>query len=136
MVSPMAWLRRRAKQAGELSFTGGLSQPWPRTGAEWEQVARTAGANLLERGWIVAGLVGAIGYVVVAGFAPLDVTNVGWIVGEGDISGAQLGFMFYREAPWSAQIALNPTYGMDFSGSILFSDAVPLLAIPFKALSP
>ncbi len=87
-------------------------------------------------GWLLAGLFGALVYLVVAGLAPLDVTNVDWIYQKDDIATAQTGWTFYRAAPWSAQIAMNPTYGMDFAGSILYSDAVPLLAIPFKALSP
>jgi hypothetical protein len=97
--------------------------------AEWKR-------RMIVNGWIVSGLFGALAYLAVAGFAPLDVTNVGWIFHAGDIATAQTGWDFYRHAPWSARIALNPAYGMDYSGSIIFSDAVPLLAIPFKALSP
>jgi hypothetical protein len=87
-------------------------------------------------GWLLAGLFGALFYLAVAGPGPLDVTNTGWIFKQADITGAYMGWSFYRDAPWSAAIADNPYYGMDFSGSILFSDAIPLMAIPFKALSP
>jgi hypothetical protein len=90
----------------------------------------------LGNGWVIAGLFGAFVFFVVAGFAPLDVTNVAWTFVHNDIAAAQTGWTFYRHAPWSAKIALNPTYGMDFGGSIIFSDAVPLMAIVFKGLSP
>lgn len=92
--------------------------------------------RLMVNGWTLAGILGAIVYLIVAGFGPLDVTNVDWIYAKDDIATAQTGWTFYRYSPWEAQIALNPAYGMDFSGSILFSDAVPLYAIPFKFLSP
>ncbi len=92
--------------------------------------------RIMTNGWIVAGLLGAIAYLIVAGPSPLDVTNTDWLHLKHDIATAQAGWTYYRFSPWSEQIALNPDYGMDFSGSILFSDAVPLLAIPFKALSP
>jgi hypothetical protein len=92
--------------------------------------------RLIMNGWILAGLLGAAWYLVVVGPMPLDVTNTDWIFQRDDIATAQMGWTFYRNAPWSAQIALNPDYGMDFSGSILFSDAIPIFAIPFKALSP
>jgi hypothetical protein len=105
---------------------------WPKhrkTLLDWLQRA-------IANGWVLAGLFGALVYLAVAGLGPLDVTNTGWIFKQGDITGAYMGWSFYRDAPWSAAIADNPHYGMDFSGSILFSDAVPLMAIPFKALSP
>lgn len=92
--------------------------------------------RLMMNGWILAGILGAVVYLIVAGPMPLDVTNTDWIYLKDDIATAQTGWTFYRHSPWESQIALNPNYGMDFSGSILFSDAVPLFAIPFKALSP
>jgi hypothetical protein len=92
--------------------------------------------RLMMNGWMLAGILGAIWYLIVVGPMPLDVTNIDWILRRHDIATAQTGWMFYRLAPWAAPIAFNPTYGMDFAGSILFSDAVPLFAIPFKALSP
>lgn len=92
--------------------------------------------KLILNGWIVAGLFGAFAFLMVAGLAPLDVTNVAWIYRQNDVASAYTGWTFFREAPWAEKIALNPTYGMDFSGSIIFSDAVPVLAIFFKALGP
>jgi len=92
--------------------------------------------HMMQRGWIVAGLFGAIMFLIVGGPQLLDVTNAAWAYERNDISAVQTGWTYYRYAPWTWPIAENPTYGMDFSGSILFSDAVPLMAIPFKALSP
>ena len=47
-----------------------------------------------------------------------------------------LGWHFFRRAPWTLPLGLNRTYGMEFGGSIVFSDSIPLLAILFKPFSP
>jgi hypothetical protein len=45
-----------------------------------------------------------------------------------------VGWMFFRNSPWSFPLGLNPTYGLDFSSSIVFSDSIPLMAFLFKAI--
>ena len=45
-----------------------------------------------------------------------------------------VGWMFFRNSPWTFPIGLNPTYGLDFSSSIVFSDSIPLMAFIFKAI--
>lgn len=45
-----------------------------------------------------------------------------------------VGWMFFRNSPWTFPIGLNPTYGLEFSSSIVFSDSIPLLAFIFKAI--
>jgi hypothetical protein len=45
-----------------------------------------------------------------------------------------VGWMFFRNSPWTFPIGLNPTYGLDFSSSIVFSDSIPLMAFVFKAI--
>ena len=46
-----------------------------------------------------------------------------------------VGWIFFRNGPWTFPIGLNPTYGLDFSNSIVFSDSIPLMAFLFKAIS-
>ena len=36
-----------------------------------------------------------------------------------------VGWIFFRNGPWTFPIGLNPTYGLDFSNSIVFSDSIP-----------
>jgi Family of unknown function (DUF6311) len=91
---------------------------------------------VVSKRWVLPGIFGAFAFLVIAGPAPLDVTNVAWLGQKHDTAMNQLGWTFYRHAPWSAPIALNPNYGMEFGASILFSDAIPLLALPLKWLSP
>jgi hypothetical protein len=79
-------------------------------------------------------LVGVCAFLIVAGPRFLDPTNVAWLVG-GDPLQHYLGWAFYRNSPWTWPIGLNPLYGMEFSNSIVFTDSIPLLAIPFKVIS-
>ena len=78
--------------------------------------------------------IGLIAFFVIAGPQFLSLTNVAWLVG-GDPLQHYLGWAFYRNSPWTWPLGLNPLYGMEFSNSIVFTDSIPLLAIPFKAIS-
>jgi hypothetical protein len=84
--------------------------------------------------WLPA-LVGVVAFFIIAGPQFLDPTNVAWLVG-GDPLQHYLGWAFFRNSPWTWPLGLNPLYGMNFSNSIVFTDSIPLLAIPFKLISP
>jgi hypothetical protein len=79
---------------------------------------------------------GFAGFVIVCGFNVLNPTNEQWLLGGGDATQHYLGWVFYRSGPWAWPPGLNPTYGIGLNNSIVFTDSIPLLAIPFKALSP
>ena len=81
-------------------------------------------------------LLGSIAFLIVVGFAPLDPTNAGWILGRLDPTQHYLGWLFYRNREWNFPVGLNPLFGQDLSSSIVYSDSIPLLAIPFKVLGP
>ena len=80
-------------------------------------------------------LLGAIAFFIVVGFEPLNPLNAGWILGRLDPTQHYLGWLFYRNGPWTIPIGLNPLFGQDLSSSIVYSDSIPLLAIPLKAIS-
>lgn len=86
-----------------------------------------------ERG--AAVLLAVLAFLLVVGMAPLDPTNIAWL-GQADAATNYLGWAFYRASPWGWPLAANPAYGLDIAGSVMMADANPLLAIPFKALSP
>src|SRR6476469_3453542 len=48
----------------------------------------------------------------------------------------QLGWMFYRDAPWGLPPGASPHLGLELSSSIALVDGLPLLAIPFKLIGP
>jgi len=81
-------------------------------------------------------LLGAIAFFMVVGFEPLNPVNAGWILGRLDPTQHYLGWLFYRNSEWIFPIGLNPLFGQDLSSSIVYSDSIPLLAIPFKTLGP
>jgi len=91
---------------------------------------------------IVFGVVpvgfGALAFLLVVGPRVLDPTNIGWLA-EGDPATHYLGWVFFRYAPWSIPLGLNPQYGLELASAIPYSDSVPLLALlfkPFSALLP
>ena len=54
----------------------------------------------------------------------------------GDPSTSYLGWQFFRKTPLiQFPIGASPNYGVGFSSSIMFTDSVPLIAIPLKYLS-
>ena len=79
-------------------------------------------------------LIGLGAFVTIAGPHFLSPLNIAWLTG-GDSLQHYLGWAFFRNSPWDWPLGLNPKYGMEFSNSIVFTDSIPLLAIPFKALS-
>lgn len=87
-----------------------------------------------QNSYLLPSLIGAVAFFIIAGPQFLDPRNVAWLVG-GDPLQHYLGWAFYRNGPWTLPIGLNPLYGMDFSNSIVFTDSIPLFAIPFKGIS-
>lgn len=78
--------------------------------------------------------IGVIGFLTVVGPRAIYPSNIAWL-GHGDPATHYLGWLFFRKSEWSFPIGLNPTYGLEISNGIIFSDSNPLLAILFKPLS-
>lgn len=51
----------------------------------------------------------------------------------GESSQHQLGWHFFKNDVWRFPLGSNPNYGNGFSNSIVFSDAIPILALFFKS---
>jgi hypothetical protein len=75
-------------------------------------------------------------FAIVCGFNAINPLNEEWLFGGGDATQHYLGWLFFRNSPWAWPPGLNPAYGIGLNNSIVFTDSIPLLAIPFKALSP
>jgi len=93
-------------------------------------------ANLRLADALLAVLVGAIAFFVIVGPKVLDVGNIAWLAEGDDSFQHYLGWEFFRLSEWTWPPGLNPDFGLQFSSSIIFSDSVPLLALPLKLLSP
>jgi len=81
-----------------------------------------------------AVLVALVLFWLVRGPASLDTGNIGWLDLD-DRAMHTLGWFFYRLSPWSWPPGASQ-YGLELGNSIALVDGLPLLAIPFKALSP
>jgi len=81
-------------------------------------------------------ILGAITFFLTVGFTHLDPNNAHWILGRLDPTQHYLGWLFYRSGEWTFPVGLNPLFGQDLSSSIVYSDSIPLLAIPLKLLGP
>lgn len=80
-------------------------------------------------------LLGALGFLLVAGVNILDVQNIAWLDGDLDPPQHYLGWALFRNGPWMFPLGLNPNNGLDISSAIVFSDSVPIMAFVFKPLS-
>ncbi|MEJ8854752.1 DUF6311 domain-containing protein [Variovorax robiniae] len=74
---------------------------------------------------------GLCAFLLVVGPRVLNVQNVAWL-SSGDPAAHYLGWAFFRKSPWTFPIGLNPSYGLELSSSIVYSDSNPLLAFLFK----
>ncbi|MBK8974269.1 MAG: hypothetical protein IPM37_24000 [Hahellaceae bacterium] len=83
-------------------------------------------------------LIGVAAFFILVGPRVLNPTNIRWLgeMGFSDPSTYQLGWSFFRHSDWSFPLGANPEYGLELSGSLVFSDSNVLFAFLFKSLSP
>ncbi|MGF6125855.1 hypothetical protein QF019_001044 [Pseudomonas frederiksbergensis] len=79
-------------------------------------------------------LMGVVAFFMVIGPRALDPQNIAWLE-SGDPATHYLGWVFFRNAPWTFPLGLNPDYGLELGSAIIFSDSNPLLAFLFKPFS-
>lgn len=67
----------------------------------------------------------------------LYTSHVGWIYAAGeDLLKHQVGWEWFRQEGWHFPLGWIHAFGYPFGTSITFLDSIPLLAIPFKLISP
>ena len=77
-------------------------------------------------------LTGIITFSIFSDIAIIDPKNIAWLM-KGDPAQHYLGWSTFRHTPllqWP--IGINYNYGMAVSSSIVFTDSIPLIAIPLK----
>jgi Family of unknown function (DUF6311) len=76
-------------------------------------------------------------YLLLFGPTRLRFSNVDWIYTKrGDLLQHQLGWEFFRQEPWQFPLGRIEAYGYPFGTYLSYMDSIPLMAIPFKVLSP
>jgi hypothetical protein len=96
----------------------------------------------LQLSWIIPAAIGALTFLLAIGLKTLNVLNIAWLeFGEpwrpqdSDNATHYLGWLFFRHTPWEFPIVgSNPSYGLEISNSIIYSDSVPLFALFFKSI--
>ncbi|SEP34672.1 DUF6311 domain-containing protein [Pseudomonas sp. Snoq117.2] len=89
----------------------------------------------LRRDFLWALTLGTLAFFWILGPSVLNPLNVSWLNG-GDPLQNYLGWAFYKNSAWTVPLGLNPSYGLELSNSIVYTDSNPLFAMVFKALSP
>lgn len=84
---------------------------------------------------ILAGIIGAIIFVLIYGIQVLDVTKDGWLYAADDLTQQYIGWTFFRKADWTFPIGMFNNLSYPNNASIIYTDSIPLLAILFKAIS-
>lgn len=98
------------------------------TNNTWRSQAKQTGA------W--AGLLlGALFFLWLYGTSILNPAETGWML-HGDPAQHYLGWEFFRREPWSLPLGRIENFGAPLATSIVFTDSIPLLAIPLKLLNP
>jgi hypothetical protein len=84
--------------------------------------------------FLLPSLIGIIIFIWFTGGTILDPKQIDWIIGHpGDPAQHYMGWQAFRHAPmlqWP--FGLDKNYGEALGASIVFSDSLPLFAIPFK----
>lgn len=84
-----------------------------------------------------SGVLGFVWYLILYGRYPLYVTHVSWLYNAGgDALQHQLGWEWFRKAAWQFPLGSIQALGYPVGTSVTYMDSIPLLAIPFKLLSP
>ncbi|MCR2745234.1 DUF6311 domain-containing protein [Limnobacter parvus] len=81
--------------------------------------------------YVTAPILGAVIFLYVVGVDVLNPYNTDILL-FGDTAAHYAGWSFYYLSPFGFPIGVNPSFGIEISSSIVFSDAIPLVAIPAK----
>lgn len=87
-------------------------------------------------GALFSGFFGALVCIFIYG-AILPTTETGWLLLDGwDTFQHHIGWEFFRYAPWTWPIGINQFYGYPVGIPIIYTDSIPLVAIPLKLFAP
>ncbi len=84
---------------------------------------------------IISGFAAAILFVIIYGFNVLDTSNIMWLA-SGDTGQHYFAAKAYRFAEWKFPFGLFDSLSYPYDYSIVYYDAIPLLAVIQKLLSP
>ena len=81
-------------------------------------------------------IIATAAFIYFTGGAILNPTNVKWLY-WGDPATSYMGWQFFRDtALFQFPLGATPNYGVGFATSIMYTDSLPIIAIPLKFVSP
>jgi hypothetical protein len=84
--------------------------------------------------WWIPVIIGVLACLLVTGGRMLGPSNAHWLT-QSDLAQSYLGWVFFRDGPWSWPPGADPLYGAGLHTSVYYSDSIPLLALLFKPLA-
>lgn len=84
--------------------------------------------------YAIAVIIGVITFIFLYGLRVLNPCYTDLLLGKGDLSQHYLGWEFYRRSQWFFPFGLTDQLAYPETTSIIFTDSIPLLAVPFKLL--
>jgi hypothetical protein len=81
------------------------------------------------------GVIGAILFLLLLGPSSVRVQNVDWLLNY-DSGAHYVAWSFLRLEPWSFPVGRMNLYGAEMASNAVFADAIPLVSLPLKILSP
>lgn len=85
--------------------------------------------------FLMGVVIGALLFITIYGVSILNVTNDSWLLTGRDLQQHYLGWKFFRSADWFFPIGLHDSITYPYPISIMYTDSIPLFAIPCKMMS-
>lgn len=84
----------------------------------------------------IGGAMGALAFVAVFGTAILNPAFDEWMTSRiGDPAASYVGWLYFRSTPWHFPPGVITEYLTPFGTSVVFTDSIPLVALPLKAIA-
>jgi len=77
-------------------------------------------------------LVASVFTILLLGLDNISIKRIDWIFHGNDMTHHYVGWNFFKNDIWRFPLGSNPNYGLEIASSIIYADAIPLLAIFFK----
>ncbi len=75
---------------------------------------------------------GIVIFIIIYGVKVLNPLYVDWLLGRGDLTQHYLGAQFFCRSNWMFPIGLSDQLAYPIKTSVIFTDSIPILAIPLK----
>ncbi len=82
--------------------------------------------------FLYGAVLGAAAFLLSFGWHVLEPERIGWLLQGGDLNQHFLGWMAFRNSPWKFPFCLTDQLTFPYDASIVFTDSIPLFALPFK----